>query len=132
MYLHDFDTWMKYNRKLEFYGRYVDDFYVVHRDKEFLVRLTEEVRDYLRREEKLTLHPRKFYLQRVEKGVMYLGIVIKPYYRLPANRTKANFYEAVRRWNRRLCSGGLPGADEFVFRLFGALRYDEFAAECEI
>lgn len=105
VYLHDFDTWMKYNRKLEFYGRYVDDFYVVHRDKEFLVRLTEEVRDYLRREEKLTLHPRKFYLQRVEKGVMYLGIVIKPYYRLPANRTKANFYEAVRRWNRRLCSG---------------------------
>jgi len=78
VYLHDFDTWMKYNRKLEFYGRYVDDFYVVHRDKEFLVRLTEEVRDYLRREEKLTLHPRKFYLQRVEKGVMYLGIVIKP------------------------------------------------------
>ena len=29
-------------------------------------------------------------------------------------------------------TGGLPGADEFVFRLFGALRYDEFAAECEI
>lgn len=105
VYLHDFDTWMKYNRKLEFYGRYVDDFYVVHRDKEFLIRLTEEVRDYLRQEEKLTLHPRKFYLQRVEKGVMYLGIVIKPYYRLPANRTKSNFYEAVRRWNRRFCSG---------------------------
>ncbi len=105
VYLHDFDTWMKYNRKLEFYGRYVDDFYVVHRDKEFLLRLTEEVRDYLRREERLTLHPRKFYLQRVEKGVMYLGIVIKPYYRLPANRTKANFYEVVRKWNRRHCDG---------------------------
>lgn len=105
VYLHDFDTWMKYNRKLEFYGRYVDDFYVVHRDKEFLLRLTEEVRDYLRREERLTLHPRKFYLQRVEKGVMYLGIVIKPYYRLPANRTKAHFYETVRKWNRRHSDG---------------------------
>ncbi|WP_251623686.1 reverse transcriptase domain-containing protein [Odoribacter lunatus] len=105
VYLHDFDTWMKYNRKLEFYGRYVDDFYVVHRDKEFLLNLREEVREYLRREEKLTLHPRKFYLQRVEKGVLYLGIVIKPYYRLPASRTKANFYETVRKWNRRSSDG---------------------------
>lgn len=101
VYLHDFDTWMKYNRKLKYYGRYVDDFYVIHRDKNFLLQLIGEVRDYLRQELKLTLHPRKLYLQRVEKGVLYLGIVVKPYYRIPANRTKANFYEVIRKWNWR-------------------------------
>lgn len=103
VYLHDFDTWMKYHQKLTYYGRYVDDFYVVHRDKEFLCRLTGEVREYLQQELGLTLHPNKIYLQRVAQGVTYLGLVHKPYYRMPGKRLKANFYETIRTWNERFC-----------------------------
>lgn len=103
VYLHDFDTWMKHHHHLEYYGRYVDDFYVVHRDKAFLCRLIGEIRAYLQRELGLVLHPLKIYLQRVEQGVSYLGVVLKPYYRMVGRRTKSNFYAVVRKWNERFC-----------------------------
>ncbi|MEI6435274.1 MAG: hypothetical protein WCP32_10550, partial [Bacteroidota bacterium] len=48
----------------------------------------------------LQLHPRKIYLQHYTKGVVFLGAVIKPYRNYIANRPKANFYQAVRTYNR--------------------------------
>ena len=94
-YLNDFDHFMKHSLGLQFYGRYVDDFVVVHRDKEFLKSLVTVVRDFLYSHLGLTLHPRKIYLQHYSKGVKYLGVVIKPHRIYIANRTWGNMYDRI-------------------------------------
>lgn len=98
-YMNCFDHYIKHDLKVRFYGRYVDDFVIVSPDKEYLKSLTSTIRNYLKSELRLTLHPRKIYLQHYTKGVKYLGAVIKPSRIYIANRTKGNFYRAITKIN---------------------------------
>ncbi|MBL7046508.1 MAG: RNA-directed DNA polymerase [Candidatus Marinimicrobia bacterium] len=99
IYLNALDHFVKRNLKIKNYGRYVDDFILVHKDKEYLKSLIPIIRDYLSKELMLTLHERKIYLQHYSKGVKYLGAVIKPHRIYVANRTKGNFYENIQKQN---------------------------------
>ena len=98
-YLNSFDHFIKNVLKVRFYGRYVDDFVIVHKDKEYLKSLIPEIKKFLSDELFLTLHPDKIYLQHYSKGVKYLGAVIKPDRIYIANRTKGNFYNSIIRYN---------------------------------
>ncbi len=94
-YLNDFDHFMKETMKLKYYGRYVDDFFIVHRDHEYLRKLVPIVNKYLLDTLGAKIHPKKIYLQSYVKGVSYLGVYILPYRTYLAKRTKGNFYEKV-------------------------------------
>lgn len=104
-YMTPFDHFMKHEMKLKYYGRYVDDFIVIHPDREYLKSLIPVIRDYLSAELRLKLHPRKIYLQHYSRGVKYLGAVIKPYRIYIANRTVGNFRQAV------LCQNSVLAVD---------------------
>ena len=69
---------MKRELKVRHYGRYVDDFYIVHEDAGYLKSLIPVIRDFLREELHLTLHPRKIHLQRADRGVLFVGGYVKP------------------------------------------------------
>ena len=97
--MNDFDHWVKRHLGIKYYGRYVDDFILVHQDKDFLKSLISTIRNYLHETLNLTLHPDKIYLQCHSKGVQYLGAIIKPHRAYIANRTKGNFYEAIEKQN---------------------------------
>lgn len=111
-YLNSFDHYIKNNLTLKpspkehgqglMYGRYVDDFVIVHNDKEYLKSLIPNIQNFLLSTLKLTLHPRKIYLQSYENGVKFLGAVIKPHRTYIANRTKGNFYDTITLWNKSL------------------------------
>ena len=100
IYLNEFDHWIKQSLGIKYYGRYVDDFILIHKSKEYLKSLIEPIREYLKLELHLTLHPKKIYLQQYSKGVKYLGAVIKPNRIYIANRTKGNFYNAIEKQNK--------------------------------
>jgi len=100
IYLDEFDHFMKRVLKLKYYGRYVDDIVVVHQDREYLKTVIKRARDFLLINLQLVLHPRKIYLQHYSKGVVFLGVIIKPYRIFTANRIKANFYNAIENQNR--------------------------------
>lgn len=100
IYLNDFDHWLHYKQGCKYYGRYVDDFCVVHNDKEFLKGLIPKIKTYLKENFSLELHPNKIYLQHYSKGVKFLGAVIKPHRIYIANRTKGNFYNAIQKQNK--------------------------------
>lgn len=100
IYLNDFDHFVKRDLKIRYYGRYVDDFILVHREKEYLKSLIPLVKEYLSGYLLLELHPNKIYLQHYSKGVKYLGAVIKPHRIYIANRTRGNFYEAIENKNQ--------------------------------
>ncbi|HAT9434079.1 TPA: hypothetical protein JBC51_16190 [Legionella pneumophila subsp. pneumophila] len=99
-YMNSFDHFMKYDLGLKYYGRYVDDFLVVHQDKEYLKALIPIISEFLSIKLKLTLHPRKIYLQHHRKGVSFLGVHIKPHRILAGRRIKGNFYDAIARHNQ--------------------------------
>ena len=81
---------------VKYYGRYVDDFVIVHEDKAFLLGLKDRLKEFIQRELAMTLHPKKVYLQHYTKGVKFIGAVIKPNREYIGNRTKGNLYARIR------------------------------------
>lgn len=98
-YLNSLDHFIKHKLKIRYYGRYVDDFVLVHEDNEYLKSIIPVIRSFLLNDLHLQLHPKKIILQHYQKGVKYLGAFIKPGRIYMANRTKGNFYNAIQKYN---------------------------------
>lgn len=81
------------------YGRYVDDFVVISRDKGLLLEILHDSRNFLFEKLQLTLHPDKVYLQEVKKGVKFTGAVIKPGRVYAGNTTVQHLFDIIGKWN---------------------------------
>lgn len=101
-YMSTFDHFVKSQLKVCYYVRYVDDFLIVHQDKDYLKRLIVTVRDFLLKELGLTLHPHKITLQHFGKGVKFTGAYILPNRIYVERRTKTNFYQTIEKWNKQI------------------------------
>ena len=66
-YMNTFDHHIKHDLNIRFYGRYVDDFVIIHPDKEYLKNLIPQLSNFLLSTLQLTLHPKKIYLQHYGK-----------------------------------------------------------------
>lgn len=71
LYLDGMDKLIKYELRIEYYGRYMDDFYLIHRDKEYLKHCLEVISDFLETLN-LTLNG-KTQIFPFKNGVNYLG-----------------------------------------------------------
>ncbi len=98
IYLNEFDHWVKEELGIKHYGRYVDDMYFMHNDKEFLKKSVNKIKEKMQ-EYGMTIHPKKIYFQHYTKGLEFLGRYIKPYRSYISNRTKNNFLQLVRKIN---------------------------------
>jgi len=98
VYLNDFDHFVKRKLRCRYYGRYVDDFVIVHQDKKYLTSVISIVREYLCDTVSLELHPKKIYLQHFSRGMDFCGVIIKPYRMYIRNKTKGNFYKKINYW----------------------------------
>ena len=85
------------------YLRFVDDFVIVAREKEWIMDLYREVKDWLEKRLHLTLHPDKVYLQHITKGVKFVGTVVKPWRRYTSNRTLGGMVNRIREADK-LCA----------------------------
>jgi hypothetical protein len=100
IYMNMFDQYVKNTLNIKFYGRYVDDFILIHNDKQYLIILIDKIRLFLKEKLKLILHPNKIYLQHFSKGVKFLGGYIKPHVKYIDKRTKGNFNHLIRKINQ--------------------------------
>lgn len=96
-YLDRLDRYVTMELGHKHYGRYVDDFYMVVTEEEFhqALRDIKKIEDFLRRLG-LTLHPKKRYIQSVDKGVEFLGVMVYPFNRVASRRFKNSLYVALR------------------------------------
>lgn len=60
------------------YGRYVDDFILIDKDKNKLLKLLPKIREFLK-SYGLVLNENKTIIQRCNKGILFTGYVIKPW-----------------------------------------------------
>ena len=88
----------KMARKLKYYGRYVDDFFIVAGEDEYpaakealLSGIQKLVGPY-----GLKLHPKKMYNQKVGKGVPFLGKKVYLTHMTLGKRTVGNYFKAAR------------------------------------
>lgn len=93
-YLSDFDKIMK-KRFNGFYGRYVDDFYIIYNNKQEILELIPKMKTFLLQKFGVRLHPKKIYIQHYKKGVKFVGSVILPNRTYVSNRTIGNFYKKL-------------------------------------
>lgn len=98
VYLNKLDWYVKRELGFKHYGRYVDDFYFVDNDKYRLQQAIEQIREFLKKELGLTLHPKKIVLHNVLEGVEFLGAIVRPYYRHSTKRTTRKFNRCWQEW----------------------------------
>lgn len=106
-YLNSMDHFIKHDLKIRYYGRYVDDFILISKNKQKLKKSIPIIRNFLKEKLKLTLHPKKIYFQHYSKGVEFLGALIKPYRKYVSSRIKNNFWELIEEINKKLERGEL-------------------------
>ena len=100
LFLTIFDKWaVGYIGKDGRYGRYADDWHAIHTDKDKLLNMISDARNFLRKELSLTLHPKKIYLQEVGKGVRFCGAVIKRGRVYVSNSTLGVICDSIDRYN---------------------------------
>lgn len=91
------DRFIKYELGYKYYGRYVDDFFIMVPEKEYrdLKINIRTIEKFLKEELGLTLHPNKRYFQEVQKGMSFLGARVYPFVLFPSDRLRANFEKSV-------------------------------------
>ena len=115
--------WLVEELGLTYHGRYVDDFYMIHRDKMILLNAVPRIREKLS-ELGLELNERKFYFQHYTKGVEFTGSILKPNRVYTCNRTITNFIAAVRRLNKAKDLRQAEHAVNSINSYLGLLRHN--------
>lgn len=73
IYLNELDHFIKDRLRVRWYGRYMDDFFVLHHDRTYLKRLCVMINAFLQEELHLSLHPKKLTIKNVSTGVPFVG-----------------------------------------------------------
>ncbi len=102
VYLNRMDQYIKHNLKVNAYVRYVDDFILLADSPKKLVFLREQINDFLKRELKLQLHPKKQVIGTTAYGIDFVGYLVKPTHIVPRKRVIGNLLHAIREYCRTL------------------------------
>ena len=87
VYLNELDQYTKRVLHSRHYGRYVDDFYVVSADRDWLLSLCNPIAAFLRSHLGLEVNTDKTRICDVRQGVEFLGAFLKPRRRYVSNGT---------------------------------------------
>lgn len=96
VYLNDLDQFIKHKIGSKHYVRYVDDFVLLHESPQWLNAALIEINAFLHTKLNARLNPKKTILQSIDRGVDFVGQVIKPWSRYTRKRTVS---EAISRIN---------------------------------
>ena len=73
IYLNELDHFVKDRLRVRWYGRYMDDFYIIHPDVAYLKQMRDQINSFLQTELRLSLHPKKLSIKNVTAGVPFVG-----------------------------------------------------------
>ncbi len=88
VYMNEFDHFIKHELKIKYYARYTDDFIIVSDNTDYLKRLLEPIKLFLKEKLKLELHPSKISIRKYHHGIDFLGYVTLPHHIVLRTKTK--------------------------------------------
>lgn len=104
IYLNELDWFIKRDKGIQYYLRYMDDFAIFHYDKGYLNKLKQEIEEYLAAN--LALHfNRKTSIFPIKQGVDFLGYRIWPTHRLLRKSSIKRIKKNLKRLARRYANG---------------------------
>ena len=98
IYLNELDQFVKHKLKAKYYIRYVDDFVILHENKEKLLKYKDKISKYLIYL-KLELHPNKSNVLPLRNGIAFLGYRIFHHHKL---LRKSNLRKFNRVFNEKI------------------------------
>ena len=90
VYMNDFDNFIKRELKCKRYLRYVDDFVLFENSKEILMQYHKKIVSFLENNLRLKLRE-NYILKENDKGLDFLGYIIRPNYNLTRKRVVNNY-----------------------------------------
>jgi len=115
VYLDVLDQRVKHRIRARHYVRYVDDFVILHESTDWLNAARADIERFLPARLGIELNPRKTILQPVDRGVDFVGQVIRPWHRSTRKRTRN---DALRRVSATAPEKFVQVANSY-FGLFG-------------
>ena len=122
IYLNKFDYFVKHTLRIKYYLRYVDDFVILHKDKERLERYKRYIDEYLNTLG-LRLHSTKSRIIPLHEGVPLLGFRVFYHYRLLKESSIRQLKRNLRIWRKDYIQG--ISYDIIAARLSGWLAHAE-------
>lgn len=101
VYLNEFDQFCKRTLKCKYYGRYVDDSFIVSHDKQWLLSLVPDIRKFLQERLHLELHMGKLHITEARQGAEFLGGYVKPYRTYISNESLRRMKKSIDAMNMR-------------------------------
>ena len=95
IYLHELDWFMKQTLGVKQYIRYCDDFVIISSDRAYLESLITPIRNFLKTELQLDLHPSKVTIRSWRQGVDFLGYVLLPHATVVRTKTQKRIHSKV-------------------------------------
>ncbi len=96
IYLNDLDQLVKHELKQKYYIRYCDDSVMLSNDRDEIEKVVSTLRNYLKGNLKLELHPNKITIRKLRHGTDFLGYVSLPHYRVLRTKTKKRMLKRLR------------------------------------
>lgn len=97
IYLNPLDQFIKRVLKQQYYIRYMDDLLILSNDQEQLKKSWLEIDSFLLNKLKLTLHPKKVQIVKIENGFNFLGYRHFINYYRPKKETFKRFFQRIKR-----------------------------------
>ncbi len=88
LYLHELDDFIKQNLKERCYLRYCDDFIILANDEVHLRSLILIIQEFLSKNLRLELHPKKLIIRKLTQGIDFVGYVLFEKHIVARTRTK--------------------------------------------
>jgi RNA-directed DNA polymerase len=108
VYLDPMDQFAKHQLKLRWMARYVDDVVALGHDAGALHQASVQLDAFIGHELGLRLHPNKTEINRIERGVSFLGYIVRPHARYVRRSTLAHAHQKI--------ASLTPGADPLSVR----------------
>jgi len=127
VYLNEFDHFVKHGLKAKYYIRYVDDFVILHRDREMLEQWQKQISSFLREWLELELHPEKSRVIPVGSGVGLLGFRVFCHYRLLKKSNARRIWKRIEKFRQEYAHGWTT-KEEISQSMEGWFAYAKFAS----
>ena len=98
IYLNELDYFVKYQLKVKYYIRYVDDFVILHFSKEQLEEWKDKINYFLNNNLRLQLHPEKSKIIPLSRGIEFVGFRNFYYFKLLRRRNIKNMESKIQQY----------------------------------
>lgn len=97
IYMNEFDQFMKNKLRVKYFLRYTDDFLVLSENRAYLENMLPEIIFFLSNNLSVKIHEEKTAIQKISRGIDFLGYVVFNKYKLIRTKTKRRIIKKFRR-----------------------------------